>query len=204
MKRNKIIFALFVGLLLHFVVIRAWAADPGKLPPQSIDKSKVVESQKLDKIKPSPVPGCTPKTCEELGAYCGSISDGCGHVVECGIAKQISVTVDPPQYTGVCPKTFKFTGTITVSKKGKVCYSFYNNYSFDGHGGTAGKSGELMFDGPGTKQVFYEWGVPINLPQNYQYVYFSASGAATVKVPFIMNCTKVFKPNEGIPQDRKQ
>ncbi|GEM_PF-653469 len=29
-------------------------------------------------------PACTPKTCDELGAECGSVSDGCSHTLECG------------------------------------------------------------------------------------------------------------------------
>jgi hypothetical protein len=28
--------------------------------------------------------GCTPKTCDALGAMCGNIDDGCGTMLECG------------------------------------------------------------------------------------------------------------------------
>jgi hypothetical protein len=31
-----------------------------------------------------PPPGCTPRTCEELGKDCGPVADGCGGFVECG------------------------------------------------------------------------------------------------------------------------
>jgi len=29
-------------------------------------------------------PGCTPKTCGELGATCGAVDDGCNHLLDCG------------------------------------------------------------------------------------------------------------------------
>ena len=31
--------------------------------------------------------GCTPKSCGELGATCGSVDDGCTHLIECGTCK---------------------------------------------------------------------------------------------------------------------
>jgi hypothetical protein len=30
------------------------------------------------------VPSCTPRTCEELGAECGALADGCGELLQCG------------------------------------------------------------------------------------------------------------------------
>jgi hypothetical protein len=203
MNNFLIYIALLTMALLGSGPNPAWSIDSSKLPPASYDRVRNLEIQKMDKSK-LPGSGCIPRTCEEAGAYCGQISDGCGKVLDCGIAKQASATVDLPQYTGVCPKTFKFTGTITTHKKGKVCYSFYNNYSFDAHSAAGGKSGELFFDGPGTKQVFYEWAVPIKLPPAYHYVLFSASGAPEVKVPFQMKCTQVFKPGGGTTLDPKQ
>jgi len=32
-------------------------------------------------------PECTPKTCLQLGALCGAVSDGCGGVLRCGTCK---------------------------------------------------------------------------------------------------------------------
>jgi hypothetical protein len=153
---NLLIYiAMLIMVLLGSGPNQAWSIDSSKLPPSSYDRARNLEIQKMDKSM-LPGSGCVPRTCEELGAYCGQISDGCGKVLDCGIAKQASATVDLPQYTGVCPKTFTFTGTITTHRKGKVCYSFYNNHSLDSHSAAGGKSGELLFDGPGTKQIFYE------------------------------------------------
>jgi hypothetical protein len=32
-------------------------------------------------------PPCAPKTCTALGAQCGSVSDGCGGLLDCGVCK---------------------------------------------------------------------------------------------------------------------
>src|SRR2546423_1495030 len=34
---------------------------------------------------------CTPKTCAQIGATCGAISDGCGHDLDCGTCSPIAV-----------------------------------------------------------------------------------------------------------------
>ena len=171
-------------------LVPAWAIDARKLPPSAtIDKSKV------------PNEGCVPKTCEQVGAKCGDISDGCGKVVHCGIAQQVSVSVDPPQYTGICPKTFKFTGTITTDKKGTARYSWV-------HHPFVYKEYEVVFNSPGSKQVFFEWSVPPNLPSGQQWLELSACSSNNVyvsaKAVFQVQCTKILKPGDGLPLDPKQ
>lgn len=189
---------VFVLLAVLYTVL------PGTMS-RAAQKSEIPDNLKSSNFEKPPLNGggCKPKTCEEMGGYSGSINDGCGNVVDFGVAKQASVTVDLPQYTGVCPITLKFTGTITASKEGIVCYRFFNPFSFNnGHSLIGGPSGELVFETAGTKQIIYEWQVPVNLPHDYQYILFDASGAKQVQLHFNMNCTKFLKPTGGntIPQ----
>jgi hypothetical protein len=199
------IIAVMGMVSLGIGLIPAWATDTQKLPSSAtIDKSKPLQPTTLNPVDPSKLsnhPGCVPKTCEQAGAKCGDISDGCGKVVHCGIAQQVSVTVDPPQYTGICPKTFKFTGTITTDKKGTAKYSWIHHpYVY--------KEYEVVFNSPGSKQVFFEWSVPPNLPSGQQWLELSACSSSNVyvsaKAVFQVQCTKVLKPGDGLPLDPKQ
>jgi hypothetical protein len=191
MKNWKMIIAVLGMVSLGIGLIPAGAIDAQKLPPNAIiDKSKL------------PKPGCVPKTCEQAGAESGDISDGCGHVVHCGIAQKVSVTVDPPQYTGICPKTLKFTGTITAKKKGKVGYG-WSGYNALGYHNPL-YNGTLSFEAAGSKQVFWDYTVPLNLPADKQHVEFWADGADAVTANFKVTCTKVLKPGDGVPLDPKQ
>ena len=117
MKNLNIFIAVLIMVLFGIGLIPAWSIDPQKLPPNAI-----IDKTKPGKFNTSP-PGCVPTTCEQVGADRGNISDGCGKVLDCGIAKQVSATVDPPQYTGPYPKTLNFTGTITTKKRGKPIIS---------------------------------------------------------------------------------
>jgi hypothetical protein len=58
--------------------------------------------------------GCTPITCEEAGATCGQISDGCNGTIECGTCDDgLSCQGDPPtcQQGGPCvPRTCEDAG----------------------------------------------------------------------------------------------
>jgi hypothetical protein len=204
--KKRIIMAILGLFFWGTVLIPAWAADPQKLPPDAsvANKSKMVQPGAAKSIDTSqiPKPGCVPKTCEQVGAEVGDISDGCGHVVHCGIAQKVSITIDPPQYAGICPKTLKLTGTITAKKKGKAYYQWM--------GPTAPgnfqplKNGTLVFEAAGSKQVFLDYSVPINLPADQQRVHFSADGAEGVTTFFKVVCTKVLKPGEGVSLDPKQ
>ena len=133
--------------------------------------------------------GCIPVTCEQAKAYCGNLSDGCGKVLDCGIAKNVTLTVDPPQYTGLCPKTFRFTGSITTDKKGTAQYLF-------SHPPFVHKDGLIVFNGPGTQQVVYEWSVPHSIPSDQHWLSFSACGAPSVKAVFTVKCINI-KPVGG-------
>jgi len=54
-------------------------------------------------------PGCTPKTCAELGVDCGPIDDGCGQLIDCGGCPEgYACGVEAPNRCGVgtcVPKT---------------------------------------------------------------------------------------------------
>jgi hypothetical protein len=202
---NRKIFLVSLGVFLIGGSLVTWAAEQKVAPAASMmDKSKLVQPGVGKSIDPSqtPKPGCVPVTCEQVGAEVGDISDGCGHVVHCGIAQKVSVTIDPPQYSGVCPKTLKLTGTITAKKKGKAYYQWM--------GPTAPgnfqplQSGNIPFDSAGTKQVFLEYAVPVNLPVDQQRVHFYADGAEGVTATFKVTCTKVWKVGEGVPSDPRQ
>ena len=39
----------------------------------------------------------------------------------------VTAQADPPQYEGPCPKTFKFTGVITVDRPGRVKYQWLHS-----------------------------------------------------------------------------
>jgi hypothetical protein len=205
MKHWKSIVAVLGMVLLGICSMPAWATDAQKLPSSAvIDKSKSVQPNIYKPIDQSklPKPGCVPQTCEQAGAESGDISDGCGHVVHCGIAQKVSVTVDPPQYTGICPKTLKFTGTITAKKKGKVQYG-WSGYNALGYHNPL-YNGILSFEAAGSKQVFWDYTVPLNLSADKQHVEFWADGADAVTAFFKVTCTKVLKPGEGLPLDPKQ
>jgi hypothetical protein len=58
----------------------------------------------------------------------------------------ISASVDPPVYTGPCPKTFKFTGVITANGPGTVTYRWE-------HSPGTGKVETVTFDAAGSKTV---------------------------------------------------
>ena len=143
---------------------------------------------------PRPGGECKPTTCEEAKATCGNISDGCGKVLECGIAKKVWVTVDPQQFTGICPKTFKFTATITTDKKGTAHFLW-------SHDPYVHKEGDLVFNAAGSKQVVYEWAVPHSVPSDQQWLSFYACGVDPVKTVFSVHCTNL-KPVGGnkVPQ----
>ena len=49
----------------------------------------------------APDAGCVPRTCADLGATCGSVSDGCGGMLDCGCAIG-EVCCDGACVTGVC------------------------------------------------------------------------------------------------------
>lgn len=147
-----------------------------------------LQQQKIPGIKPG---GCVPVTCEEAGAICGNISNGCGKVLDCGIAESVTVTVDPPAYTGICPKPFTFTGTVTVKKAGTARYHWRNTPYVN-------VEGEIYFAAPGTKQVSYTWHLPPSVPSGKQYLEFGACGAEYVKIGFSAHCTAL-KPKETHP-----
>jgi hypothetical protein len=189
MKKLMIFIAVLAMISFAIGVIPAWSIDPQQLPP-SASINKTIPG------KSNAPPPCVPTTCEKAGAgaSCGNIADGCGKTLQCGVAKYLSVTVDAPQYTGVCPKTLQFTGFITADKKGKSCYSWigidtkgYENVLING---------DVMFDAAGSKKVSFEYTVPYNLPVNKQYMSFAADGAQWVKIYFKVECTKYLKvPN---------
>ena len=191
MKNLNIFIAVLCVVLFGIGLIPAWSIDPHKLPP-----SAIIDKTKPGKLDTSPS-GCVPTTCEQVGADRGNISDGCGKVLDCGIAKLVVATVDPPQYTGPYPKTLNFTGTITTKKKGKAYYQWSLAYQVDPMHHSCEQGGSIVFDTPGSKQVFFECVVPVNYPPNYRYMNFSAAGAAGIQVPFIVNYTKVLKPSDG-------
>ena len=75
--------------------------DGVSIPPEECEQSVVcsggqrVAQDKADGSACGSLPGeqcsagvciCVPKTCQELGAACGAISDGCGNTLQCGVA----------------------------------------------------------------------------------------------------------------------
>jgi hypothetical protein len=67
---------------------------------------------------------CTPKTCAQLGAVCGSASDGCGGTLACGTCPTGQTCNSSNQCVGTCTPT-------TCAQLGAVCGS-----ASDGCGGT--------------------------------------------------------------------
>ena len=183
MKSVKLLFFLVVSICFLFGAISI-AAEKRQTPNEQY------RGKNMEMPPPPVIPwGCTPTTCEEAKATCGNISDGCGKVLDCGIAKQVSVTVDPQQYNGVCPKTFKFTATITTNKKGTASYRW-------SHSPYVNKEGEIVFNAAGSKQVFFEWAVPHSVVSDQQWLSFSACGAEPAKASFSIHCTNL-KPIGG-------
>ena len=61
-------------------------------------------------------------------------------------------SADTTNYSGACPKTVNFSGTITVSDAGTVTYKWESS---DGSNNSSNAS--LTFDGPGTLTVNHTW-----------------------------------------------
>lgn len=72
------------------------------------------------------------------------------------IVTGVAVDVVLENYTGSCPKTFKFTGYITANQAGTIQYSWLKNTS------TLGVLKTLRFEKPGTKKVYSSWTLGIN------------------------------------------
>ena len=168
-----------------FTVVSAPCGEVEGVQPKFADQ---LQQQKIPRPKPG---GCQPVTCEEAGATCGSISNGCGEVLDCGIAKSVTVTVDPPTYSGICPKPFTFTGKITVKKAGTARYHWRNTPYVN-------VEEEIYFAAPGTKQVTYTWHVSPSVPASKQFLEFGACGADYARVGFSAHCTAL-KPEETNP-----
>jgi hypothetical protein len=200
MRNWKVLTAVLGVVLWTMGLIPAWPVERQKLPSSTVaDQSKAYNP--IDPSK-SPKPGCVPTTCEKAGADSGDISDGCGHVIHCGIAQKVFVSIDPPQYAGICPKTLRLTGTIIAKRKGKAYYSWMaptapGNFQ-------PLQNGNIVFEAAGSKQVFLDYSVPVNLPIDQQRVNFYADGAEGVTASFKVICTQVFKPTEKGPLDPKQ
>jgi len=94
------------------------------------------------------------------------------------------------------------TGTITAKKKGKAYYQWM--------GPTAPgnfqqlQNGNITFESAGTKQVFLDYSVPVNLPVDQQRIHFWADGAEGVTAFFKVTCSKIMKVGEGSPPNPKQ
>ncbi|HMK64530.1 MAG TPA: hypothetical protein VK564_01970, partial [Thermodesulfobacteriota bacterium] len=56
----------------------------------------------------------------------------------------------------------------------------------------------------GTKQVFLDYSVPVNLPVDQQRIHFWADGAEGVTAFFKVTCSKIMKVGEGSPPNPKQ
>jgi hypothetical protein len=200
---GKLFLASLGMVMLWLGLSMVWAAEQKAAPGVTItDKTKTVFTGIGKDPLQSPKPGCVPKTCEQLGVEVGDISDGCGKVVHCGIAQKVSVTIDPPQYAGVCPKTLRLTGTITAKKKGKAYYQWMGPTAPGNFQNL--QNGNIVFESAGNKQVFLDYSVPVNLPVDQQRVHFWADGAEGVTALFKVTCTKIMKIGDGIPLDPKQ
>ena len=71
---------------------------------------------------------CVPKTCADLGKNCGPVSDGCGHLLQCGTCsspyicglEKPNICGVPMSCTNLCLKQVSCPGAGTTSISGKV------------------------------------------------------------------------------------
>ncbi|MBI5030638.1 MAG: hypothetical protein HZB51_08930 [Chloroflexi bacterium] len=95
----------------------------------------------------------TTTTTYTLTAYCGSQTATAQVRIVLPFAILGSKTsVDQTDYSGACPKTVTFTGTITANDEGTVTYKWESS---DGSNNSAVLS--LSFDGADTKTVTHTW-----------------------------------------------
>ena len=95
----------------------------------------------------------TTSTTYTLTAFCGSQTATAQTRVVLPFAILGSVTsADTGDYTGACPKTVTFSGTITANDEGNVTYKWESS---DGSNDSAVLS--LAFDGPDSKTVTHTW-----------------------------------------------
>lgn len=106
-----------------------------------------------------------------LSARCSNgttVEKGLSVAVE--VVTDVSVAVDNSNFTGACPRTFTFTGTITTNSPATVIYQWYNN------GVASGGEQTLTFGAAGSQNVTHQWSL-------------SSSGTHHAKL-------KVLSPNE--------
>ncbi len=194
MIKSKIVFLSVVSLGLFLGSLSTTVArekSPDDITIQKSDKT-------LNPIK-MPAAGdtstCYPTSCEQAKAHCGTISDGCGHELECSVTESIALTVTPKDYTGICPATFKFVATITAERAGYAFLNWRNSPFVDKRVG-------LFFKEPGTQQIVYEWKVSNNLPVASQWLALDTDcNGKMAKESFSVHCTAIkFDGSAKIPQ----
>jgi hypothetical protein len=68
----------------------------------------------------------------------------------------VTASVDPPSYTGTCPKTFNFSAVISANGPGTVTYKWERS------DGVTSPTGSITFDTAGSKTVTSAWDLSSN------------------------------------------
>jgi len=79
------------------------------------------------------------------------------------IVTAVSTQVDPPSFSGDCPKTFHFTGTITTNGTSTVTYRWR-------HLPYVSEQKTIEFQGDSTASVEYDWTVGADLPADQRWL----------------------------------
>lgn len=111
--------------------------------------------------------------------------NGSGGDTTTGQVISVTATVTPTTYSGVCPKTFKFVGVITVDGPCQVTYRWaHEPYVNDEH--------TITFTAAGSQTVKYSWTVSTWLPSNERWLDLITSAPnlviASPMAEFVLNC----------------
>ena len=112
-------------------------------------------------------------------------SGGSDPAPQTGQVTNITASVNPTTYNGLCPKTFEFTGVITVDGPCEVTYRWV-------HVPYVHEEKTITFTAAGTKTVKYSWSVGNGIPDNEHWLdlIVSAPNPAPVieTVSFDLDC----------------
>ncbi len=95
----------------------------------------------------------------------------------------VTATVSPRSYSGVCPRPFSFTATITTDGAGRVTYRWERS------DGVRGPLESLVFSGPGSQVVSAVWQPPSSMTGWQQVRIFSPNPMISNQATFFLTCS---------------